>query len=493
MDDLSARLDRLGPQIEQLMSIGGVQGFLLEFESKLAVDQNTVFPVGLLTKAVTAAALGILVDEGKVTWHTPVRDAMPTSFLPEDQFLWHNLTVVDLLCHRAGISWADNLVIGSDYNILVSSKDTMTWLNDQTILRPFREQFSYSNVAFDFAGKIIEDLSGQSYYDFVQERIFDPLGMSRSFLQTPASDVDNVSKCYNTLMTSVQPPLRALGLGMTGTWSRPQVFAAAETEGLPLRQVPELMSAKIPMDQPTRNEVSYALGWQRIQLPGKMGQIGLNSGLLPRGGMPVIGNGIPSELVLFHQGSVPGLLSFAALVPGTNSAIVVLSNSLALTDVADWVGQLVLQELLNVPDTHKANIMDCAKATMVENLKWYPRIVECLEKGRTDGTSPRDLDEYVGTYWDDIHVFKIVVTLEAGTLFWAIQGLDMEKFPLKHYEYDTFTWLQPRNELSKRGRRVGADQGPEAWKVVFAAMDSDHIISLFWEHDRGVSPREFTK
>lgn len=233
------------------------------------------------------------------------------------------------------------------------------------------------------------------------------------------------------------------------------------------------MSAKIPMAQPNRNEVSYALGWQRIQLPGKMGHIGLNGDLLPPEGMPVIGNGIPSELVLFHQGSMPGVLSFAALVPGTNSAIVVLSNSLALTDVADWVGQLVLQELLSVPDIHKANIMDCAKKhSGRENLEWYPRVVKDLETERTFGTSPLEgleeegesligplgLDEYVETYWDESHVFKIVVTL------------DTEKFPLKHYEAHTFTWLQPRNELSKRGRWVGAVQGPEFWKVVFGGI-----------------------
>ncbi|KAK8071934.1 hypothetical protein PG996_005282 [Apiospora saccharicola] len=420
LDDVSARLDRLGPQIEQLMIIGGSPGLFLgvvtngepqyqrsygfrDSENKLAVDQNTVFPVGSSTKAVTAAALGILVDEGKVTWRTPVRYAMPASFLPDDQFLWHNLTIVDLLCHRAGISWADNLVIGSDNNI-------------------------------------------HSYYDSVQERIFDPLGMSRSFLKTPTSDVDNISKCYNTLDDLSTAPITCSRVGddwymvatagvrsyvsdlmklyaAFGTCFNDQFTSGtSNTEGLPLKQVPELMSAKIPMAQPTRNELSYALGWQRIQLPGKMGHIGLNSDLLPRGGMPAIGHGIPSELVLFHQGSMPGLLSFAALIPGTNGAIVVLSNSLALTDVADWVGQLILQELLNVPDTHKANMIDCAKTTVAGNLMWYPRIVEGLEKGRTGGTSPRDLDEYVGTYWDDIHVFKIVATLEDGTLFWAIQG-----------------------------------------------------------------------
>lgn len=92
----------------------------------------------------------------------------------------------------------------------------------------------------------------------------------------------------------------------------------------------------------------------------------------------------------------------------------VLSNSLALTDVADWVGQLVLQELLNVPGTHKANIMDLAKTTVAGNLEWYPREVEHLKKKCRFWNPSDDLEDYVGTYWDEIHVDKIVVTLEDG-------------------------------------------------------------------------------
>lgn len=109
-----------------------------------------------------------------------------------------------------------------------------------------------------------------------------------------------------------------------------------------------LTSAKIPMDHPSRNEISYACGWGRVQLPNKMGQIGINPGLMPDG-MPTVGKGAPSQLVLFHQGSLAGILSIVMILPDTDNVIVVLSTSLALNDVPDWVGQLVLEELLDVP------------------------------------------------------------------------------------------------------------------------------------------------
>lgn len=234
MYDLSARLDHLGPQIEQLISIGGTPGLSLgivtngkpqyqrsygfrDSENKLHVDQNTVFPTGSLTKAVTAAALGILVDEGKATWRTLVRNALP-SFQPRDRFFWANLTITDLLCHRDGISWADNLVIGSDNNILVSYEDAMTCINDQTILLPFRGQFSYSNVAFDIAGSPTTTLSRSvsSIHWACRAR----------FSRLPLRTSTTSPRATMHLMTSVTFPSRAPGLGTTGTWSRQQGFAA---------------------------------------------------------------------------------------------------------------------------------------------------------------------------------------------------------------------------------------------------------------------------
>lgn len=480
------------------------------------MTEDTVFPTGSLTKALTAASIAILVDEKKAEWTTLVKDALPT-FHPQDATLRNCLTLTDILCHRHGMSWGDHLIIGTDSNILIDGQHAMDYINSQALLQPFRAQYKYNNIAFDIAGKVIEALSGQSFGDFVRSRIFEPLGMERSFLKTPPSNIDNVSKCYNALddssvahITSPKPgdngymgPTAGLRSCVSDLMKLYTAFVTSfndqfnsgrtDTADSPFKQVAELMSAKIPMDQPSRNEVSYALGWGRVQLPGRMGQIGLNPALLPQG-MPVVGKDVPPELVIFHQGSMPGTLAIVILLPNTNSAIVVLTNTLALTDVADWVGQLVLEEILGVPQSARPDIISLAKTTIAENLKWYPDIISQLEKERKNGTSPKELHHYVGTYWDDIHVFKIVVTLENETLHWALQGLDSEKFELKHYEDDTFTWLQPRNELSRRGRWVvGSDQPTSFWKVEFKSSSAGVIDRLHWEHDDGNPQVEYKK
>ena len=486
-----------------------------DLEATLPVTEDIIFPTGSLTKALTAASIAILVDEKKATWDTLVKDVLPT-FQSKDETLQSCLTLTDILCHRHGMARGDNLVMGTDSNILVSGQNAMRYINNQSRSLPFRGQFTYSNTAYDLAGKVIESLSGQSYRDFVKSRILEPLGMDRSFLQTPPPGTPNVSECYNALDDSSTAPISCPKAGDNGYMGSTaglrscvndlmKLYAAFVTSlneqpspgdkatlESPLKQVTELMFAKVPLDPLSSNETSYALGWARVQLPGQMGHIGLNPDLLPTG-MPVIGREIPPELVLFHQGSMPGVLSSAILLPRTESAIVVLTNSLALTDVADWVGQLVLEELLGVPEPARPDLIRFAEMTIEQNLQWYPSTIKQLEEERVHGTSPKDLRQFVGTHWDDVRVFKIVVTLEDGILYWAFQGLDTEKFPLTHYANDTFTWIQPRNGLSRRGRWVGVDQVAAFWKVEFSDKEAGVVDRLYWAHDDDVLPTEFRK
>ncbi|KAK4201005.1 beta-lactamase/transpeptidase-like protein [Triangularia verruculosa] len=462
-----------------------------DVDTQLPVTADTIFPACSIVKAITAAAVGILVEKGKLSWDTLFKDIIP-SFHSGDEILQNCLTVTDLLSYRSGMAWADNLVIGTENNILIAGEDGVKYINSQKRLLPFRAQWAYNNLPYDLAGNVIEELSGQSYFDFVQDRILNPLRLERTSLKPPSQETDNVTSSYNALDDAIAVRIPCPKAGSNrfagpsgGLWSSMsdllklyKAFGASlehqfatgltSTPDNPFKQVAYLTSAKIPMDQPSKNELSYACGWGRAQLPNRLGQIGINPGLLPEG-MPTVGKGTQSQLV-----------------------IVVLSNSLALTDVSDWVGQLVLEELLEVPASERIDVADFARTTVVENLKWYPALVKELDDTRKPGSSPKYLEEYVGVYWMDIGVFKIVVTLEEGSLYWAIQGLDSEKFKLNHYDDDTFTWLLPRNELSRRGRWVGGDQGPDFWKAVFK-VEAGLINKLYWAHDTSVPPLELTK
>lgn len=219
-----------------------------------------------------------------------------------------------------------------------------------------------------------------------------------------------------------------------------------------------------------------------------MGAVGCNSPLMPYG-MPVVGKGAPSTLVCYHQGCMPGALAAVNLVPETESAIVILSYSLTLNDTSDWVGQLVLEEILGGPE--KNDYVEAAKSSVAENAKWFSTTMADLEKEQKKGPVPRNLEDYTGTYWDAIHVFKISVFVEEGALNWAFQGLNSEKWQPVDYNQDTFTWIRPRNELTKRGRWVY--QSAAFWKAEFKANQNGHIDRLMWVHDIGVPAVEYFK
>ena len=478
-----------------------------DLESSLPVNSQTLFPGASLTKAITATAFAMLVDEGKAAWDTPVSDLLP-SFKSRDDTLQEFATVTDLLCHRHGMMGSDGYAVSSQNNILVPGDRVMRFLNSKPRRRPFRGQFKYNNSGYELAGKVIEHVSGVSYADYVKTHIFDPLHMESSLLSTPPSTKDNVAKAYNTLEDATPVRITAPEMG-DDWWGAASGGIRSNIDDLlklykfflnsfngkmtPLgdfsqRQGPYLMSSRIPLERASRYEASYSMGLARVQLPARMGQIGLNPQWMPEG-MPVVGKGVPSRLVLFHQGSLAGALAFVCLVPDTESIILVLSNALAMHDVPDFVGQLLLEELLDVPQPDRIDFIKAASTAVKTNLEWYPRVSKQLEEQRENGTSPRDLQTYVGTYWDEDHIFKIVVTLEAGRLYRALQGLESEKFQLHHYEHDTFTWLTTRNDISSRGRFVG--DGPSYYKTEFTIGSDGKTTGLIWDHD-GV-PETFSK
>lgn len=149
MTDLSKRLTA-GPQIEKLMSIGGTAGLSLgilhhgkpvfhancgyrDVQGSLPPTAETIYPGCSLTKALTSAAMGQLVEEKKITWDTLVKDILPELNIKDD-ILYNCITVADLLSHRTGMFWGDNFFYGTNNNVLVSGKDSMKYLNSRLTL-----------------------------------------------------------------------------------------------------------------------------------------------------------------------------------------------------------------------------------------------------------------------------------------------------------------------------------------------------------------------
>jgi CubicO group peptidase (beta-lactamase class C family) len=143
------------------------------------VDEHTLFGIASNSKAFTAAALGILVDENKITWDTKVTDIMP-DFKLYDPYVTQEFTVRDLLTHRSGLGLgAGDLMIWPDS----SSVTKPQLIHNLRYLKPvssFRSKYDYDNLMYIVAGDIVTRVSGMSYEDFIESRLIKPLGMTET-------------------------------------------------------------------------------------------------------------------------------------------------------------------------------------------------------------------------------------------------------------------------------------------------------------------------
>ncbi len=144
-------------------------------KEQLPVTSNTLFAIGSSSKAFTAMCVGILNDEGKVDWDKPLRNYLPT-FKLQDDFASARMTPRDLVTHRSGLPRHDLLWYGAAF----TRKEMFDRLQYLEPSKDFRTDFQYQNLMFLTAGYLIEQVSNNSWEDFVRARIFQPLGMTSS-------------------------------------------------------------------------------------------------------------------------------------------------------------------------------------------------------------------------------------------------------------------------------------------------------------------------
>lgn len=163
------------------------------------VDNQTLFVCASTTKAMTAACMGILVDEGKVNWDDPVIKYLP-DFRLYDPWVTGELRVRDLFLHNSGVGntdylWANNILSADEI------------LNHMQLVKPsysLRSGFIYQNVFYLIAGKVIEKVSGMSWAAFVTQHIFQPLGMNRTKAELKLITDENMTKAHFRIDSTIR-------------------------------------------------------------------------------------------------------------------------------------------------------------------------------------------------------------------------------------------------------------------------------------------------
>ncbi len=277
--------------------------------------EDTLFEYGSITKVITAHVIAQLAVEGLVDLHGPVNDYLPTSFQSSN---WENTTILELASHVAGIP---DMPPGTDRSAEMArtfDRDDLEIAMASTYVNSSKDLAIYGNYGYIILGLVIEEATGLSYAQAVQERLFDPMGMETASIHGWQGD-------------DVAPPLDVRG---NPTWYTD--FAQAAPAGALRGSVSDMLRFLDASIQACNGADIVAEGTCLVQ----------NSALRPSAKTTTswgLGWQFFKEDTFGHGGQTDGYQAFVALSPEREKGIIVVSNALSLNGfdgiVVSWVGR----------------------------------------------------------------------------------------------------------------------------------------------------------
>lgn len=282
---------------------------------------DTPINLGSMNKMFTGLAIAQLVAEGKLAYTDKVGQ-----YLPEypNQQVRDEVTIHQLLTHTSGIGSYWNDAYMENKNTLQSVDDFAALITDQPLVAEPGAGFNYSNGGPVVLGLIIEKVTGQDYYDYVQTHIYDPAGMVHSGHFDKSENISGKATGYfvphetgASEMISNFEDLGRIGSPAGGGYASANdllAFAAALYDGslLDAKHREEMTSYKVKMGP----DDGYAYLYGDFRANG--------------------------ERYIGHNGGAPGINAEFAVFPDSGYVIVVLSNigenaSPVADKIKDWV------------------------------------------------------------------------------------------------------------------------------------------------------------
>jgi CubicO group peptidase (beta-lactamase class C family) len=437
----SAALADLEPYIEQAMQDWEIPGLAVavvrndsvilargfgerERGTGQPVDEHTLFAIASTTKAMTAATLGMLVDEGAIRWDDRVADHMPT-FELADPYVRHHATIRDLLTHRTGVARHDNVWIAAPFD----RAEILRRARHLPQASGFRAGYGYNNIMYIAAGGGVTAVTGTVWEDFLEARLFEPLGMTRSTARTAVAEArGNIATAHINQNGRVV----AMGrrdydaLGPAGSvfstardmaqWIRLHLGGGA-VEGRRLLEAATLQEMYEPhvtlgMDSttrrmfPGRSYSAYGLGWRLHDYQGRQ--------------------------VVQHTGAVNYTRTQVGMIPDDGIGVVVMANH-SSSSLQTALMYMVFDALLGLPPRDwSAEYLALAR----RSANAADSRATSLEAQRIHGTRPAlQLAEYAGTYSDALYG-DVRVDLEGGRL--VLRYSPDYVADLEHWHHDTF-------------------------------------------------------
>jgi len=272
------------------------QGYgMASLEWGVANTPETKFRLGSLTKQFTAALVLLLQQDGKLSVNDPV-----SKYLPDAPKAWEKITLANLLGHTSGIP---NFTNDKDFGTWSASAHTpaeeIAFFRDKPLDFEPGAKFDYSNSNYEVLGVVIEKVSGKPYGELLRERIFEPLGMKDTGLD---SDELILPKRAQGYAPSPHGLIVARSESLTVPWAAGSMYS---TTGDLLKWERGLFGGKL---------LSQA-SLTAMLTPGK-GRYGFGVGIDEREGARVIG----------HGGGIEGFNTQLTYFPDKQLTVVVLAN-----------------------------------------------------------------------------------------------------------------------------------------------------------------------
>lgn len=407
-------------------------------EKGLPATGKTLYQIGSCSKAFTSAMCAKLVDEGKLSWDTPIREIAPEVQFYDD-FTSQNVTLRDVLSHRTGVPRHEYSWYGTDFN----RKELVEHVKYLEPNQPFRTLFQYNNYGYVIAGHLIEKVTGKTYEENIQETFFEPLGMTRStlYLDDIKGDEDHAtpygapgeafsgSKEVPFYRTKVEDKSKGIGAPFAaagaidscaedmlkwvrfhlgdgedaGKWEGKQILSKESFNEL--HKPSMLIRDRLDMPQDETDISSYGLAWFVENYRGNK--------------------------VVHHGGSINGFSAMTFMVPGIKLGVVAYTN-MDGCQLHMSICKTVADHFLGLSDS---NWFERYYNYVQERREANKKITVQLAGEKVEGTNPsHPLEAYVGEYARPGYGY-CAVSLDEGRLVLHFLGVEDH---LDHYHYDTF-------------------------------------------------------
>ncbi|MGH9493472.1 MAG: serine hydrolase domain-containing protein [Candidatus Sulfotelmatobacter sp.] len=238
------------------------EGFgLANVELQVPAKAETIYQSGSVGKQFTATAVMMLVEEGKIALDDPL-----TKYFPDAPATWNDVTVRELLSHTAGFG---DYPKSFDFRKDWTEGELLKLVEGTPLAYPPGTRWDYSNLGFLTLGILIHRVTGEFYGDFLQERIFHPLGMNTTRIISEADIIPNRAAGYRLVKGKLK----------NQEWVAPRVNTTADgslyftildlakcdaalyTEKLLKRSSLDLMWTPVKLKNGEPNKGNYGFGW----------------------------------------------------------------------------------------------------------------------------------------------------------------------------------------------------------------------------------------